>query len=90
MSRAKQNHKRSHCRDDTWDRAAGPDGRYGIKGDTYRAAAELAEARRASGDDRFSSIASLKAVAYGGVPKIRALFEAIYYAGLRKAGMPEE
>jgi hypothetical protein len=24
------------------------------------------------------------------VPKIRALFEATYFAGLRKAGMPEE
>jgi hypothetical protein len=39
---------------------------------------------------RFSSIASLKAVGYWGVPKIRALFEATYFAGLRKAGMPEE
>ena len=28
--------------------------------------------------------------AWGGVPKIRALFEATYFAGLRKAGMPEE
>ena len=28
--------------------------------------------------------------AYFGVPKIRALFEATYFAGLRKAGMPEE
>jgi hypothetical protein len=27
---------------------------------------------------------------YWGVPKIRALFEATYSAGLRKAGMPEE
>ena len=25
-----------------------------------------------------------------GVPKIRALYEATYFAGLRKAGMPEE
>jgi len=24
------------------------------------------------------------------VPKLRALFEATYFAGLRKAGMPEE
>jgi hypothetical protein len=24
------------------------------------------------------------------VPKVRALFEATYFAGLRKAGMPEE
>jgi hypothetical protein len=27
---------------------------------------------------------------YWGVPKIRALFEATYFVGLRKAGMPEE
>jgi len=27
---------------------------------------------------------------YWGVPKVRALFEATYFAGLRKAGMPEE
>jgi len=25
-----------------------------------------------------------------GVPKTRALFEATYFAGLRKAGMPDE
>jgi len=25
-----------------------------------------------------------------GVPKIRALYDATYFAGLRKAGMPEE
>ena len=27
---------------------------------------------------------------YLGVPKIRALYEATYFVGLRKAGMPEE
>jgi len=43
-----------------------------------------------SGDRRFSSIAQLKAAQYWGVPKIRALYEATYFAGLRKAGMPEE
>jgi TolB-like protein/class 3 adenylate cyclase len=63
---------------------------YGLKGDTERAAAELAEARRLSSDGRFSSIARLKAAQYFGVPKIRALVEATYFAGLRKAGMPEE
>jgi hypothetical protein len=39
-------------------------------------------------------IAKLKAVEIiagnWGVPKIRALFEATYFVGLRKAGMPEE
>ena len=53
------------------------------------AAAELAEARRLVGDDRYSSLAQLKA-GYLGVPKIRALFEATYLVGLRKAGIPEE
>jgi hypothetical protein len=32
----------------------------------------------------------LKAVANFGAPKTRALFETTYFAGLRKAGMPEE
>jgi hypothetical protein len=55
------------------------------------AVAELAEARRLSADDRYSSLARLHAViGYWGVPKVRALFEATYFAGLRKAGMPEE
>jgi tetratricopeptide (TPR) repeat protein len=64
---------------------------YAIKGETDRAFAELAEARKLSLDDRYSSIARLKAVVrYWGVPKIRDLFEATYFAGLRKAGMPED
>jgi adenylate cyclase len=62
---------------------------YALKGDIERAAAELAEVRRL-GDDRFSSIARLRAVSSFGVPKIRALFEGTYCAGLRLAGMPEE
>jgi adenylate cyclase len=63
---------------------------YGLKGETERAAAELAEARRLSSDGRFSSIATLKAAQYLGVPKVRALFESTYLRGLRLAGMPEE
>ncbi|HYZ41537.1 MAG TPA: tetratricopeptide repeat protein, partial [Stellaceae bacterium] len=65
---------------------------YALKGETERAAAELAETRRLDGGDLFSSIARLKAYPGGwwGVPKIRALWEATYFAGLRKAGMPEE
>jgi TolB-like protein/Flp pilus assembly protein TadD len=63
---------------------------YGLKGRTDRAAAELAEARRLNSDDRYSSIARLKATQYWGVPKVRALFEATFFAGLRRAGMPEE
>ena len=63
---------------------------YALKGESERAAAELAEARRLSGGDRFLSIARSKTVFDFGVPKVRALFEATYFAGLRKAGMPEE
>jgi adenylate cyclase len=63
---------------------------YALKGETERAGVELAEARRYSGDGRYSSIARVKAVGYWGVPKIRALYEATYFVGLCKAGMPEE
>lgn len=63
---------------------------YALNGETERAAAELTEARRLSGSGRFSSLALMKARGYFGVPKIRALFETTYLAGLRKAGMPEE
>jgi TolB-like protein/Tfp pilus assembly protein PilF len=63
---------------------------HALKGETERAAAELAEARRLRGECSYSSIARLKAGGQFGVPKIRALFEATYFAGLRKAGMPDE
>jgi hypothetical protein len=65
---------------------------YALRGQIERATAELAEARRLAVDGRFSSIARLKAVPgpWWGVPKARALFEATYFAGLRKAGMPDE
>jgi len=63
---------------------------YALNGQPQRAAVELAEARRLGGDDRYSTIARQLKTVYFGVPKIRALFEATYLAGLRKAGMPEE
>jgi TolB-like protein/Flp pilus assembly protein TadD len=69
---------------------------YALAGETERGVAELAEVRRLSGDDRYSSLARLKAGGYSGssgywgVPKVRALFEATYFAGMRKAGLPEE
>jgi len=62
---------------------------YALRGDGERAAAELAEARRLSPDDRYSSLVRLRTF-YRGVPKHNALCEATYFAGLRKAGMPEE
>ena len=65
---------------------------YALGGDLERAATELVEARRLSGEGSFSSIAKMKG---GGLwrslsPKVRALTEATYFAGLRKAGIPEE
>jgi TolB-like protein/DNA-binding winged helix-turn-helix (wHTH) protein len=62
---------------------------HALAGDTELAVAELAEARRLNGEV-YSSIANLKASQQWGVPKIQALFEATYFAGLRKAGMPED
>jgi TolB-like protein len=62
---------------------------YGLKGETDSAEAELAEYRRLRGGHYFSSIAQL-ARGYWGVPKTRALVEATVFAGLRKAGVPEE
>ena len=65
---------------------------YALAGETDHAAAELAEARRLSADDRYSTLPCLRAVEdfRALVPKVRALFEATYIAGMRKAGMPEE
>ena len=64
---------------------------YALAGKTEQASAELAEARRLRAEDAFSSIAKIRAAAPRSLsPKIRALYEASYLAGLRKAGMPEE
>jgi TolB-like protein/class 3 adenylate cyclase len=63
---------------------------YGLKGETERAAAKLAEARRLHGEGSYSSIVDIRELAYLGVPKIDALYETTYFAGLRKAGVPEE
>ena len=65
---------------------------YALRDETERATAELAEAKRLDGGDCFSTVARLKASpgAWHGVPKIRALYEATFFAGLRNAGMPEE
>jgi adenylate cyclase len=63
---------------------------YTLNGKSERAAAELAEARRLRGEGSYSSIARLRATGEYTVRNIRALFEATYFAGLRKAGVPEE
>jgi adenylate cyclase len=68
---------------------------FGLKGETERAIAELTEARRLAGEGSYSSIAQLADPQVfsrnrGNRPEIRALTEATYFAGLRKAGMSEE
>ncbi len=63
---------------------------HALRAESESAATELAEARTLSGDDRYSSVARARALGYRGVPKVAALFEATYFAGLRKAGVPEE
>jgi adenylate cyclase len=63
---------------------------YALKGDTERAAAELAEAHRLVGDARYSSIARFRSIASWAVPKVGALFDSTYFTGLRIAGVPEE
>ena len=63
---------------------------YGLADEIGRAAAELAQARRLASDNRYSSLARLRTVGPFGVPKIRALFEATYFVGLRTAGMAKE
>jgi adenylate cyclase len=63
---------------------------FALNGEAERAAAELAEARKLRGGG-YSSIARMKSAAdLDMVPAVRALIEASYYAGLRKAGMLEE
>jgi tetratricopeptide (TPR) repeat protein len=67
---------------------------YALRGNSDRAAAELIAAQRLDLQGNFSSITRVKFHDYAGGrgarPEIRELFEATYYAGLRKAGMPEE
>jgi len=63
---------------------------YALSGDSERAAAELAEARRLVGDNRYATIARLRAAEPWGTPKVCGLVEATYFAGLRMARMPEE
>jgi adenylate cyclase len=65
---------------------------YALRGDLDRAAAELAEARRLSGGMRYNSINRMKTAYWKvpSIPSIRELYEATVFAGLRKAGVPEE
>jgi len=62
---------------------------YALAGNGEGAAAELVEARRLSGDNRYATIAGFKRAAALGA-KTQALAEDTFFAGLRKARMPEE
>ena len=64
-------------------------GAYGLKGELDRAKAELAEAQKLTGSDRYSTIARVRANGDLYTPAVRDRFESTF-AGLRKAGMPEE
>jgi TolB-like protein/tetratricopeptide (TPR) repeat protein len=61
---------------------------YAVKGQTERAHAELAEAQ--SLGNAYSSLANVEKSSWFDNPKIRALAEATYFPGLRKAGLPEK
>jgi hypothetical protein len=64
---------------------------YGLKGEIERSAAELAEARKLAVEGSFLSIAKMKVgTPSSTLPAIRDLVDATYFAGLSKAGMPEE
>ena len=65
---------------------------YGLKGDLPRAAAELAEARRLSGNGSPTSIAAERTGSAKDftVPVTRVLLETTYLTGLRQAGVTEK
>jgi adenylate cyclase len=62
---------------------------YALSGNGDGAATELVEAGRLSGDNRYASIASFKRANALGA-KLQALAEDTFFAGLRRAGVPEE
>ena len=60
---------------------------YALEGQTQRAQTELAAAR--APDSIYSSLANVMKSRWYDNPKVRALAEATYFEGLRKAGLPE-
>jgi TolB-like protein/class 3 adenylate cyclase/Tfp pilus assembly protein PilF len=61
---------------------------HALKGQSERAHAELAEAQTLS--KAYASLANVAKSSWFDDPKIRALADATYFPGLRKAGLPEE
>jgi tetratricopeptide (TPR) repeat protein len=63
---------------------------YGAKGELERARAELAEAQKLLGSDRYSSVAKVRANGDLYAPALRDRWETVYFPGIRAAGLPEE
>jgi tetratricopeptide (TPR) repeat protein len=63
---------------------------YALNDDIESASVQLAEARKLRGGDGYSSISQIKATGYFGVPVVGALYDATFFAGLRRAGMQYE
>jgi TolB-like protein/DNA-binding winged helix-turn-helix (wHTH) protein len=62
---------------------------HALNGDRERATAALAEAQRLSGNGGFDSLASIKGAAFFRPTTISDMLEASYFAGLRRAGLPD-
>jgi hypothetical protein len=63
---------------------------YGLRGERGVARAELAEALRLTGSDRYSSVARSRANGDLYTPALPDRWENTYFPGIRAAGMPEE
>jgi predicted Zn-dependent protease len=63
---------------------------YGYKGEKERASAELAEAIKLTGSDRYSTVARSRANGDLYTPALRDRWETVYFPGIRAAGLPEE
>jgi TolB-like protein/class 3 adenylate cyclase len=63
---------------------------YGFKGERQLAHAELAEAMKLTGSDRYSSVARTRANGDLYTPALRDRWEKVYFPGIRAAGLPEE
>ena len=62
----------------------------GLKGEKVLAVAEMAEAQRLIGSDRFSTIARCRANGDLYTPALRDRSETVLFPGARAAGLPEE
>ena len=63
---------------------------YALEGDAKAASVELDAARKLRRQEFHSSIARRKSLVYFGVSAVVAQFDDTFFAGLRKAGVPEE